>query len=74
VTKNEPPEDEGPLEMVKKVETPAMLLSEFFPRKLLCVYNRFKENLMLKRDMTSNLKTITQSLSATWAAVSPAIN
>jgi len=30
------------------------LLSEYFPRRMAIIYNRFHENLLIKRDMTSN--------------------
>jgi hypothetical protein len=45
------------LRLIEKREGPSMLLSDFFPRKFLCLYNRFHENLMLKPDTTSKTTT-----------------
>lgn len=46
------------LDLIKNDGEMPILLSDFFPKKLTCVYNRFRENLILKRDTTSKIPNI----------------
>lgn len=54
------------LSIVEKQEGVTVQIGDFFPRKQLCVYNRFHENLMIKRDTTSTIVFIQSSF-----AISP---
>lgn len=40
--KKRAPQNTSPLDLVRKGENESLLLSEFFPRKLSCVYNKFQ--------------------------------